>query len=196
MITQLNSGFFDTASLSGGGSFDKASNSGSTVRPRAIAIIKEVAPVKDAKTDAELGVNEFQTKYFGNNPVYLDRDKNCYKALGSRKLLSQSLSSYNPFTLWKNFKSLLARVKGKGIEGNLNGEGFLQGGIMLFNNRLNPNYEAEDIREELENLGLSDVDLISRSKFTTDCFYVYLEQTGDEIPITDIQTAIYKNPDI
>ena len=48
----------------------------------AIAVIKELAPVKGAETDKILGVGEFQTKYFLDYPVYLDPNKAFYAALG------------------------------------------------------------------------------------------------------------------
>ncbi len=178
----LNEGFFDTASLSGGGTFDGSSMSGTTLRPKLIGIVKELAPIGGAKTDRELGVGEFQSKYFGNNPVYLDTEKNFYKVLGSRKILQQSLSSWNPFKLWRNFKELMARVKGKGIEGNKVGEGLLQGGLLAINVVLRASASAE-------------VDLAETSG-KTDCFFVYVEITGDTIPIASIQVAIHKNPDI
>jgi hypothetical protein len=138
--------------------------------------------LQGARTDRELGVGEFQTKYFGNNPVYLDTDKNFYKVLGSRQILSQRLSSWNPFTLWRNFKELMARVKGKGIEGNTVGEGTLQGGLLALN--VIPKSDAS-----------AEVDLAETSG-RTDCFFVYLEMTGKTIPVANIQSAIHKNPDI
>jgi len=36
-----------------------------------VGIIKQVAPVPRAPTDSALGVDEFQKKYFDNNPLYL-----------------------------------------------------------------------------------------------------------------------------
>ena len=52
----------------------------------AIAVIKELAPVKGAETDKILGVGEFQTKYFLDYPVYLDPSKAFYAALGESGL--------------------------------------------------------------------------------------------------------------
>jgi hypothetical protein len=46
MVRSLDEGFFDTSSLSGGGTFDGSSISGTTTRPKLIGIVKEVAPIK------------------------------------------------------------------------------------------------------------------------------------------------------
>mmetsp|Transcript_63093 Transcript_63093/g.150397 ORF Transcript_63093/g.150397 Transcript_63093/m.150397 type:complete len:146 (-) Transcript_63093:99-536(-) len=93
-----------------------------------VGIIKEVAPTKTADTDEKLGVAEFQKKYF-SDPLYLDEENNFYKALGSRKL---SLPSWNPFKLWSGWKKLTARLKSKPeIEGNMVGEGLVQGGVLV-----------------------------------------------------------------
>jgi hypothetical protein len=96
-----------------------------------IGIIKEVAPVAGAKTDAELGVGEFQTEYFNNNPLYMDSKKEFYTYLGDKSLLSQPLSTWNPFKLYSDFKSLTARLETKKVTGNLKGEGLLKGGILI-----------------------------------------------------------------
>ena len=73
------------------------------LRPRLFGIIKEVAPIKGVATDEGLGVDEFQSKYFGGYPVYLDTDKVFYALLGNRGLLSQSWSSWNPFNWYASF---------------------------------------------------------------------------------------------
>lgn len=96
-----------------------------------VGVVKEVAPVKGAETDEVLGVNEFQTKYFDNLPVYLDHEKEFYAFFGNKSLLSQSLHSWNPFTLYNDYKSLESRLKSKGVDGNLKGEGLLKGGLLI-----------------------------------------------------------------
>ena len=93
----------------------------------AIAVIKELAPVKGAETDKILGVGEFQTKYFLDYPVYLDPNKAFYAALGKSgvaRLLSillhlihqmccfsEELKSFSSDHLipWTGNKSLLAQ---------------------------------------------------------------------------------------
>jgi hypothetical protein len=90
------------------------------------AIIKNGADVADSA-----GVNEFQSKYFNNNPVYMDLKDDFYKALGSKTLLSQPLRSWNPFTLYSDFKALGKRLSEKKTEGNLIGEGLVKGGLLV-----------------------------------------------------------------
>jgi hypothetical protein len=40
--------------------------------------------------------------------------------------------SWNPFTLWSNWKTLGARLSSKKIEGNYKGEGLTLGGIIVY----------------------------------------------------------------
>lgn len=108
-----------------------ASVTSASGRVKLVGVIKEVAPVSGAENDEILGVNEFHTKYFQNHPLYLDADHAFYKYLGGKSLLSQSLHSWNPFTLYRDFQSLQQRLKTKGVEGNLKGEGLLKGGLLI-----------------------------------------------------------------
>jgi hypothetical protein len=125
-------------------------------------VIKEVAPVSGAETDEILGVSEFQKKYFNDYPVYLDHEKAFYSYLGDKSLLSQSLHSWNPFTLYSDFKNMQERLNRKGVEGNLKGEGLLKGGILIITPPENVVYKHEEqsgsempydeFREELKKL--------------------------------------------
>ncbi len=84
-----------------------------------------------APTDAILGVAEFQTKAWYNYPVFMDSSREFFAALGNKSLLQQPLSSWNPFTLYADFNAVAARVKDKGLEGHVKGEGLLQGGLII-----------------------------------------------------------------
>ena len=76
-----------------------------------VAVIKEVAPVAGAATDAELGVEQFEQKYLGSqHPMYMDVNKEFYKALGSKSLLSQPLHTWNPFRLYSGDERLTYRI--------------------------------------------------------------------------------------
>lgn len=94
-------------------------------------MIKEIAPTAQAATDDILGVGEFQAKYFKNYPVYLSEGKEFYSYLGNKNLLRQKLWTWNPLALYSGFKSLGTRLKEKNIEGNMVGEGIVQGGLLL-----------------------------------------------------------------
>eukprot|EP01038_Epipyxis_sp_PR26KG_P015298 gene15298-20609_t len=96
-------------------------------------VFVEVAPVSGAATDAELGVNEFQIKYFNGNPLFIDSELKFYEYLGSKSSLTQLVreTSWNPFKLYRDFNSLSQRLKTKQIEGNLKGEGLTKGGLLI-----------------------------------------------------------------
>ncbi len=144
-----------------------------------IGIVGEIAPTSDAKTDAELGIGEFHSKYFGDFPLYYDKDKRFFELLGSRKLLSQKLSSWNPFRLWKVFKDMLRRTKNKGITGNEIGSNEFLGGLFIVYKK---GQEGGTIESEASGTQIN-------------CFYAYPESTGDEIPVDGIHYAIYRNSD-
>ena len=52
--------------------------------------------------------------------------------MGSRKI---GLKSWNPFKLFRGFRELSKRLKRKKISGNMKGDGIVQGGIIIFNNK-------------------------------------------------------------
>ena len=55
-----------------------------------------------------------------------------YNALGSRKI---GLKSWNPLKLFRGFRELSKRLKRKNISGNMKGDGIVQGGIIIFNDK-------------------------------------------------------------
>lgn len=77
----------------------------------------------------DIGLNEFYQKYY-KFPIYRDEKKETYQALGNRSI---SLPTWNPFKLYSGMKQLNLRMKSKGLDGNLKGEGMIQGGIFIFN---------------------------------------------------------------
>ena len=89
------------------------------------------------------GLEEFHRKYF-TYPLYLDHDKEFYGALGGRTLSFYSLFGLIP----KSFGSLGERLKAKQIEGNFKGEGFLQGGVMMFNSAGDLVYSYQEVTGE------------------------------------------------
>lgn len=92
------------------------------------------------------GLAEFYEEYF-NFPLYKDADKTTYAALGGRKA---GLTTYNPMKLYKGYKSMSKRLSKKKIDGNMKGEGLLQGGVILFDMAGKPVYAyQEETGEEL-----------------------------------------------
>jgi hypothetical protein len=105
--------------------------SGSLGNAKLYGIIKEVAPVKGALTDEELGVGEFQSKYFPHD-LYRDADQQFYNLLGSRNLFTDnSIPSWNPFSIYSSYQNLKARLRSKSLKGNMAGEGIRLGGIII-----------------------------------------------------------------
>ena len=103
-------------------------------RVKRVGLVKEVAPCATAKNDEELGVSEFQSKYFNGFPLYLDETKAVYSALGDRKITSLK-GSWNPFVVWQGLKSIGERIKAKSLDGNMRGEGLVLGGILVVKNK-------------------------------------------------------------
>ena len=99
-----------------------------------MGIIKEVAPTSQAATDTVLGVGEFARQYFGGGAVYLDEGKQVYGFLGDRKLISTRnvfKALVRPLKTWRSLRAVGDRMKSKGIEGNMVGEGLLLGGVLV-----------------------------------------------------------------
>jgi len=95
--------------------------------------------VKETGVDDE-GLIDFHSKYFPR-PLYRDEDKAFYDALGGRKL---KLTTYNPFKWYRFVKSMSKRHKEKGLEGNMKGEGLVQGGVIVFGKDGKAKYAYEE----------------------------------------------------
>jgi hypothetical protein len=98
--------------------------------------------VKETGVDDE-GLTEFYSNYF-TYPLYRDVELSFYKALGNRKL---TIPWWNP---WKLVQGIFAvremnrRLTEKNISGNLAGEGFLKGGLIIFGKDGTPRYAYEE----------------------------------------------------
>lgn len=99
--------------------------------------------IKEVGVDDE-GLADFENKYFNHNDLFLDAEKGFYAALGNKSLTNQRLHSWNPFTLYSDFNKLMGRMKDKGIEGNLKGEGLLKGGLYIVSPTAGVVYEHKE----------------------------------------------------
>ena len=96
--------------------------------------------VKETGVDDE-GLSDFYSQSF-TYPLYRDERLVFYNDFfNGRKL---RLSSFNPFKLYKGYKKMTARLNEKGLEGNLKGEGIVQGGIIIFNKKGDAMYAYEE----------------------------------------------------
>lgn len=85
------------------------------------------AIVKETGIDDE-GLNEFGSEYFPY-PTYKDQALTFYNALGSGKLSI----GFNPIAMIKLIRDSMKRIKELGVKShNTKGEGFLQGGWIIF----------------------------------------------------------------
>lgn len=97
--------------------------------------------VKETGVD-DSGLWEFHETYFPY-PIYCDKSWAFYNALGNRKVGINSLI-WNPFTLFSILCETLQRLKDKKIEGNMTGEGLVQGGIVFFGKDGRPKYAYQE----------------------------------------------------
>lgn len=140
-----------------------------------VGIIKEVAPIKGAATDEELGVAKFEEHF--PHPLFMDREMKFYAALGNRSVLSESLPSWNPFTLWSNFQTLKKRLADAGVEGNYAGEGGKQGAVVVIKpsrgivylelEHVGHDLHYDDIARALVRAGVSPESLASQKETTS-----------------------------
>lgn len=94
----------------------------------------------------EIGVDdEGLTEFYKNSfpfPLYKDDGLVFYNEFyGMRKL---KLTTWNPLRLYRGFKEMNTRLKEKNLEGNLTGEGLVQGGIIIFDSDGKAKYAYEE----------------------------------------------------
>ena len=87
--------------------------------------------VKETGVDDQ-GLTGFHNQYF-DFPLYRDVNLATYAALGNKSILVDL--SWNPFKLYRGMKKVSQRLKEKGIEGNMVGEGLKKGGVFILNSR-------------------------------------------------------------
>lgn len=98
--------------------------------------------VKETGVDDE-GLSKFYNDYF-TYPLYKDEGLVLYNEFfGQRKI---KLTTYNPFKLYKGYTDMNKRLKEKsGLDGNMTGEGMIQGGLIIFDKEGNVRYAYEEI---------------------------------------------------
>ena len=103
--------------------------------------------VKEVGVDDE-GLSAFYNDHF-TYPLYKDDGLVFYNDFfGKRKI---KLTTYNPFRLYRGYKDMTNRLKEKELEGNMVGEGLVQGGLIIFDTNGKAVYAyEEEIGSELK----------------------------------------------
>jgi len=96
--------------------------------------------VKETGVD-DVGLMEFQRDYFPY-PLYKDENLVFYNDFFGRRKLK--LSTWNPIRLYRGYKEMSQRLKEKNLQGNLTGEGLVQGGIIVFGKDGKAKYTYEE----------------------------------------------------
>jgi hypothetical protein len=135
------------------------------------AVIKEVAPTKDAEDDEKLGVAAFANNFFAGRPVFVDEGQKFYEYLGNRGITEAGLFTVGnflrPWKLYGAMKEVGKRQKSKGgIEGNYKGDSKKLGGILV----ISP--------------GSDDAD--------SELLYHYQEIVGAEVPVDEFEAGLLK----
>lgn len=108
--------------------------------------------VKEVGVDDE-GLTAFYEDHF-TYPLYKDDGLVLYNDFfGKRSILK--FRTYNPFRLYRGYKELGRRLKEKGLEGNMVGEGYVQGGIIIFDTDGNARFAYEE--ETGKELDIEDI---------------------------------------
>jgi len=94
--------------------------------------VKE-AEAGDAPADELLGVAEFESEFFCG-PLHQDPEREFYKHLGSLPIFTWGglgRALLNPLRAKRELDELGERLKSRGIEGNMRGDGLTKGGILV-----------------------------------------------------------------
>jgi len=109
--------------------------------------------IKETGVDDE-GLVDFVEKYF-NYPIYCDKSYAFYHALGDRKVGLKDI--LNPFSFFGILCDAFQRITSKSIDGNMFGEGIIQGGYIIFSR----DGKAKAMYQEQTGSDLRVVDLVA-----------------------------------
>lgn len=101
--------------------------------PPVLAVVKETEEPPPIEEDKLLGIAEFESKYFCG-PVYHDPSRAFYEVLGSKPIFTLGgigKALLNPLKTRRELKEMGERMKSKGLEGNMKGDGLTKGGIFV-----------------------------------------------------------------
>lgn len=97
-------------------------------------------------TVKEVGVDDEGLAVFYNDhfkyQLYKDDGLVLYNDFFGRRKLK--LNTYNPLSLYRGYKDMTKRLDGKKLEGNMTGEGMIQGGLIIFDKHGKAKYAYEE----------------------------------------------------
>ena len=97
-----------------------------------VGVVKE-EELKNVEEDKMRGVVEFEKEYFCG-PLFLsDEERSLYEFLGNKPIFTFGTlgkALINPFKVRRELKEMGERMKSKGLEGNLVGDGLTKGGVL------------------------------------------------------------------
>jgi len=102
--------------------------------------------VKETGVD-DAGLTDFHKDHYPY-PTYRDENLDFYNSFGENNKITSNMSwstLLNPFKLYGGMKEVSRRMKQKGLEGNMVGEGLKTGGIIIFDNAGLPRYSYPEI---------------------------------------------------
>mmetsp|Transcript_4435 Transcript_4435/g.9587 ORF Transcript_4435/g.9587 Transcript_4435/m.9587 type:complete len:129 (-) Transcript_4435:210-596(-) len=108
--------------------------------------------VKEIGVDDE-GLIAFYQEHF-THPLYKDDGLVLYNDFFGKRSIFR-LTTYNPFKLYGSYKEMTTRLKDKKLEGNMAGEGVVQGGIIIFDKGGKARYAYEE--ETGKELNMEDI---------------------------------------
>jgi hypothetical protein len=96
--------------------------------------------VKEIGVD-DAGLTEFYTDHY-TYPLFKDDGLVFYNDFFGKKKIK--LTTYNPFKLYSGYNAMTQRMKEKKLDGNLKGEGMVQGGVIIFDKNGKARYAYEE----------------------------------------------------
>ena len=119
--------------------------------------VKIFGIVKETGVDDE-GLVDFSEKYF-RYPLYCDKSYAFYQALGDRKVGLKDI--LNPLSIIGIVCDAFQRLRNKSIDGNMVGEGVVQGGYIVFDRAGEP----RAMYQEQTGIDLPILDLVNAVTF-------------------------------
>eukprot|EP00746_Dinoflagellata_sp_MGD_P081112 gnl/MRDRNA2_/MRDRNA2_32297_c0_seq1.p2 gnl/MRDRNA2_/MRDRNA2_32297_c0~~gnl/MRDRNA2_/MRDRNA2_32297_c0_seq1.p2 ORF type:complete len:119 (+),score=19.71 gnl/MRDRNA2_/MRDRNA2_32297_c0_seq1:533-889(+) len=112
------------------------------------------------------GVAEFQQKYFCGE-LYQDKERTFYEYFGNKPIFTLGMlgsALLNPFKVSSELTEMGERMKAKGVEGNMVGDGLTKGGVVVIDKNGTPLYTFyEDSGKGIPSDSLSKIVEAARS---------------------------------